>query len=82
MTKGQILKHNFTKGDLTLYDANGKQTYYEDSDGYWGKREYDTNGNETYSENSRGFWIKREYDTNGNEIYFEDSEGLIRHSIC
>jgi len=22
MTKGQILKHDFTKGDLRLYDAN------------------------------------------------------------
>ena len=81
MTKGEILNHDFTKGNLTLYDSNGKQTYYEDSDGYWSKREYDSNGNETYFEDSTGSWQKHEFDTNSNEIYYEDSDGLIRHSI-
>jgi len=81
MTKGQILKHNFTKGDLKLYDANHNETYYENSDGYWYKREYDTNGNVIYFETSTGWWCKQEYDTNGNEIYFENSEGLIQYSI-
>ena len=81
MTKGQRLNHDFTKGDFRLYDVNGKQTYREDSDGYWHKYEYDTNGNQTYSENSNGFWYKCEYDTNYNEIYSEDSNNLIRHSI-
>jgi len=81
MTKGQILKHDFTKGNLELYDVNGKLIYYESSTGYWFKQEYDTNGNVIYFETSNGYWWKYEYDTNGNEIYFEDSEGLIRHSI-
>ena len=60
-----------------VYNKNGKPIYYEDSDGYWIKREYDTNGNEIYHEDSNGVWIKREYDTNGNVIYFEKSDGLI-----
>jgi len=60
-----------------VYNKNGKPIYYEDSDGYWVKREYDTNGNEIYFEDSNGDWIKREYDTNGNIIYREDSNGLI-----
>ena len=54
MTKGQILKHDFTKGDLRLYDVNSKETYCEYSTGSWSKREYDTNGNEIYFEDSSG----------------------------
>jgi len=82
MTKGQILNHDFTKGDFILYDTNGNETYFESSDGYWHKREYDTNGKLTYSESSTGYWYKRDYDTNGNEIYYENSNSLIRHTIC
>jgi len=81
MTKGQILNHDFTKGDFRLYNTNGKQTYFETSRGYWIKYEYDSNGNQTYFENSGGYWIKREYDTNSNVIYFEDSTGFVRHTI-
>ena len=82
MTKGQILKHDFTKGSLTLYDSNGKVTYCEDSTGSWIKREYDSNSNVTYFVNSDGYWRKYEFDTNGNEIYYENSQGFVRHSIC
>lgn len=53
-TIGQLLKHDFTKGSLYLYDTNGNEIYYEDSDGDWYKQEYDTNGNGVYYENSRG----------------------------
>jgi len=81
MTKGQILNHDFNKGDFRLYDANGKVTYHENSDGYWFKQEFDTNGKQTYFESSDGSWYKCEYDTNGNVIYYENSQGLIRHSI-
>ena len=77
-TVAQVLKHDFkSKGTLSLYDSNGNRIYYENSDGYWVKREFDTNGNIIYCENSDGYWYKREYDSNGNEIYFEDSEGYI-----
>jgi len=75
MTKGQILNHDFTKGDLRLYDTNGNETYLENSTGYWYKREYDSNHNEIYYEDSLGSWHKREYDANGNEIYSESSSG-------
>jgi len=60
-----------------IKDSKGNEIYYEDSDGFWSKREYDANGNQIYYENSEGFWKKREYDSNGNEIYYEDSKGLI-----
>ncbi len=33
---------------IKLKDSNGNRTYYEDSDGYWSKREYDSNGKRTY----------------------------------
>jgi len=39
---------------ISIWDANGKVTYHEDSDGYWCRHEYDANGNETYFEDSDG----------------------------
>ena len=76
-TIAQLLKHDFEKGSLCLYDFNGNEIYFEHSSGLWSKREYDTDGNRTYFENSSGYWYKYEYDTNGNRIYFEDSNGHI-----
>jgi hypothetical protein len=60
-----------------VYDTNGNIFYYEDSDGYWEKKEYDSNGNVIYIENSDGYWVKKEYNTNGHVIYRENSYGVI-----
>ena len=62
----------------SVYDINGKEIYYETSNGNWAKWEYDNNGNNIYSEDSNGYWHKYEYDTNGNNIYYENSNGVIR----
>ena len=75
MTIAKILKHDFTKGCLYLYDSNGNRMYYENSIGFWYKREYDSGGKVVYYEDSGGYWRKGEYDSNGNEIYCENSEG-------
>ena len=72
-TIAKLLKHDFTKGDLKLYDSNGKETYSENSNGSWVKRESDSNGNQTYYETSNGYWYKSEYDSNGNNTYYENS---------
>ena len=37
-----------------IKDKNGKQIYYEDSTGFWIKREFDSNGNKIYYEDSDG----------------------------
>ncbi len=50
-------------------------TYYEESNGFWYKREYDAAGNETYFEENNGYWCKREHDADGNETYYENSDG-------
>ena len=60
-----------------LFDQNGNEIYYENSNGYWEKYEYDSNRSLIYHENSKGYWTKREYDSNGNQIYSETSEGKI-----
>ena len=39
---------------IEIEDANGNQTYFEDSNGYWRKYEYDADGNTTYYESSEG----------------------------
>ena len=74
MTVAKLLKHDFAKGSLNLFDSNCKETYFETSTGHWSKREFDSNSNNTYFETSKGYWYKREYDSNGSETYFEDSE--------
>lgn len=77
MTVAQLLKHDFNKGPLHLYDSNGKEIYYEYLSGYWGKYDYDSNGNLIYYEDSNEYWYKRDYDSNGNKIYYENSDGEI-----
>ena len=63
---------------IKINDANGKETYFENSDGYWGKTERDANGKETYFESSNGYWRKTERDANGKETYCENSNGEKR----
>ena len=58
-----------------IYDKNNNEIYWEDSDGYWIKREYDEDNNKIYYERSDGLWEKWEYDENGNMLYYEDSDG-------
>ncbi len=59
-----------------VYNTNGNQIYYEDSNGFWEKWEFDANGKVIYYENSKGYWFKYEYDNDGNNIYYEDSNGF------
>jgi len=40
---------------IEVKDANGNETYWEDSYGFWYKMEYDSNGNETYYESTTGY---------------------------
>ena len=39
---------------IEIKDANGNETYYEESD-YWCKREHDDKGKATYYEDSDGY---------------------------
>ena len=71
---------------IEIKNANGNQTYYEDSDGFWNKTEYNANGNKTYYENHHGYWCRWEYDNNGKETYYENiygrTEGTPRSLSC
>ena len=60
-----------------IKDSEGKEIYYEDSNGYWEKREFDSEGNKIYYEDSKGYWEKREFDSEGNRTYVENSKGAI-----
>ena len=75
MTIAQQLK--IKEFPLRIKDLKGKTIYFENSNGYWEKREYDAKGNLIYTENSYGYWFKKEYDDNGYTIYYEDSKGKI-----
>lgn len=56
---------------IEIKDANGNDTYYEESDGLWSRWEYDVNGNLTYYEDISGYWAKWKYDSDGNKTYYE-----------
>ena len=64
-------------GSLVIRNKNGNQIYYENSDGFWVKREYDSEGKEICYENSDGYWAKQGHDYEGNLIYYENSDGKI-----
>jgi hypothetical protein len=62
----------------SIFNDNGKPIYYENSKGFWVKREYDDIGNLIFIEKLGPYgshWNKYEYDDNGNKIYNEDSSG-------
>jgi len=40
---------------IEIEDSNGNETYFENSNGYWQRRECDADGNETYCETSNGY---------------------------
>jgi hypothetical protein len=73
MTIAQQLK--VTNFPFVIKNDLGKEIYYEDSDGWWKKREWDDKGNVIYFEDSDGYWEKKEWDDKGKDIYFEDSDG-------
>ncbi len=54
MTIAQQLNYDFSKGSFKLYDSNGKEIYYETSNGHWAKYEYDSTGKVIYFEDSEG----------------------------
>ena len=59
---------------IEIKDANGNETYYESSKGFWCMYEYDANGNKTYYESSIGLWHRYEYDADGYETYYVSSD--------
>jgi len=61
---------------IEIEDANGKLTYYEDSDDFWQRWERDAKGRPTYHEDSNGFWSRWDRDDNGDVDYYEDSTGV------
>jgi len=63
---------------IVIEDANGNQTYYELSDGYWSRSERDANGYVTYHKDSDDFWYRSERAADGNETYYETSDGTKR----
>ena len=63
---------------IEIKNKKGNRTYYEQSCGYWSRREYDEKGNATYYENRSGYWYRREYDENGKDTYYENSNGIER----
>jgi hypothetical protein len=72
-TIAQQLK--ITDFPFEIKDKNNNEIYFEQSNGFWWKREYDKNNNPIYWEESNGYWEKQEFDKNNNEIYFETSTG-------
>jgi hypothetical protein len=68
---------NIKEFPFIITDKNENEIYWEDSNGFWVKKEFDSDENLIYFEDSDGYWIKRMYDSDGNLIYDENSYGYI-----
>ena len=77
MSKTIAQQLNVKEFPFEIKDKNGKEIYFENSNGTWSKHEYNQNGKIIYYENSTGYWSKQEYNQNGKEIYLENSTGII-----
>jgi len=65
---------------IQIKNAVGKETYFENINGYWHKSEYDSAGRLTCFKNGDGFWRIIKYNSAGKETYREDSNGYWRMS--
>jgi hypothetical protein len=76
MTIAQQLK--IKEFPFRIKDSNGNEIYWEDSSGYWEKREYDVNGNRIYWENSFGTIVDKRPKTDIQKaIELLTKEGLL-----
>jgi len=65
---------NIKEFPFEIKDADGKEIYREDSDGFWEKWEW-VDGKVICYEDSDGFWEKMEW-AGGEMVYREDSDGF------
>jgi hypothetical protein len=56
---------NIKEFPFKIKDKDGNTIYWENSNGYWEKREYNSNGRLIYYEDPVGSWARNEYDSNG-----------------
>ena len=75
-TLGEFFNHDFEKGCFRLYDSEGREVYYENSNEYWYRYEHNSEGRVTYYEDSNGYWYRYDHDSEGNETYYENSYGV------
>ena len=68
-------KLRIKKFPFIIHNEDGKELYYEDSEGYWFKREYDSENRLTYYQDSCGSWQKKERNPSGQISCYEDSSG-------
>ena len=61
---------------VVVCNDKGQETYREEANGHWVKREYDEQGRQIYWETNLGDWAKHQYDDAGNEIYYGNSDGF------
>jgi hypothetical protein len=65
------------KYPIELFDKNGNQIYYEDSCGYWVKKEYDDFCRMIYYKDSIGYYEILEYDENNVRVFVKTPSGIV-----
>jgi len=81
-TIAQQIKWDFkTNGDLEIQDKNGNLIYWENSSGYWVKREWDSKGNRIYFETSKDGIIEDNRSTESFQMEFGESMNEILKAI-
>ena len=67
----------FSDAWFEVYDGKGNMIYFENSGGYWYKREYDEKGNEIYYEDSE----EKIVDNRLKELTVEEIEKILGYKI-
>jgi hypothetical protein len=65
-----------------INDKNNNRIYYEDSVGFWVKREYNKNNNEIYFEDSSGLIIEKEKNLPVFNLEIDLDGGVDSISLC
>ncbi len=66
-----------TKYPIEVLDDQGRETYFESTDGVWYKQEFDEHGNICSYSDSLDYWWKAEYNDDNIEIYYENEKGVV-----
>ena len=60
----------------TEKDQFGNLIYFENSNGWWWRKEYDEHGNCLYQGDASGFWVRNTYNENNERIGYENYLGI------
>lgn len=60
----------------TERDEYGNLIFYQNSNGWWWRKEFDDRGNCLYHADASGWWVRNTYNENNEKIGYENYLGI------